>query len=164
MLRLPNPTIGKAGFIEGYKKREGDMATPLGSFPLLGVWYRPDRMEKPLTTLPVHAITENTCWCDEPNHVLYNHPFDRQDVDSLPKSFEELWRTDNAYNIIIDIGYNRNPIIPHKGSAIFMHAIHDDGRPTAGCVALPIDMLARVVSQLPSAPYIHVKKDYIYIS
>ena len=56
---------------------------------------------------------------------------------------EKLWRDDHAYDIIIPLGYNDETIEKGKGSAIFFHLMHDDGRPTEGCVAISAaDMLA----------------------
>ena len=58
-------------------------------------------------------------------------------------SFENLWRTDHVYDLIIPLGYNDAPITPGKGSAIFMHIAKPDYAPTEGCVALAlIDLLA----------------------
>jgi len=42
---------GRSGI--GPKLREGDGISPEGCWPLREVFYRPDRLEKPLTGLPV---------------------------------------------------------------------------------------------------------------
>ena len=38
--------VGKAGLIAANGKREGDMATPVGNWPLRRVYFRPDRMTR----------------------------------------------------------------------------------------------------------------------
>ena len=56
--------VGKAGLIAANGKREGDMATPVGNWPLRRVYFRPDRMSPPQTLLPLVPIHENLGWCD----------------------------------------------------------------------------------------------------
>lgn len=126
-------TPGKSGFIAPEDKREGDYATPTGNYPLRSIYYRPDRITLPSYTLPTHRITEAMGWCDDPTDSRYNQPV----TLPCPASHELLWREDGAYDLVIVIGYNDAPAIPDKGSAIFIHCLHDDGRPTAGCIALP---------------------------
>jgi L,D-peptidoglycan transpeptidase YkuD (ErfK/YbiS/YcfS/YnhG family) len=45
------------------------------------------------------------------------------------------------------LGHNDDPVIPGMGSAIFMHLADPQGRPTAGCVALKLDDLKRLLSR-----------------
>jgi len=134
--------IGRAG--RRADKREGDGATPIGRFPLRCVLYRPDRIAPPETALPVQAILPDDLWCDAPDHALYNRPTRKP----FSASAEEMWRTDHVYDLVVVIGHNDDPIVPYLGSAVFIHLPHDDGRPTAGCVALPrndlLDLLAQV--------------------
>lgn len=75
-----------------------------------------------------------------------------------PTSFERLWREDHAYNLVIPLGYNDDPVIPGKGSAIFLHCMHDDGRATAGCVALKYEDLLEIVTQLKHGDAIIIER------
>jgi len=113
-------------------KSEGDGATPVGRFPLRSLRYRADRIDPPITHLETRALTPIDGWCDAPDHPLYNHPV------TLPfeASHERLWREDNLYNLIIDLGYNDMPVEAGRGSAIFFHVMSEDASPTEGCVAL----------------------------
>ena len=52
--------VGRAGLIA--EKREGDGATPLGTWPLREVFYRRDRVPKPETRLPLRAISPRDAW------------------------------------------------------------------------------------------------------
>jgi L,D-peptidoglycan transpeptidase YkuD (ErfK/YbiS/YcfS/YnhG family) len=47
---------------------------------------------------------------------------------------EALWRVVPQYNYFAVVDYNAAPIVPGRGSAIFVH--ETTGVPTAGCVAL----------------------------
>ncbi len=49
-----------------------------------------------------------------------------------------LWRADHVYDLIVPLGYNDDPVVPGKGSAIFMHVAKPDYAPTEGCVALAL--------------------------
>ena len=122
-------------------KREGDGATPAGAWPLRRVYYRPDRIAPPSTFLPVAPIRDNDGWCDDPADPLYNRPV------PLPyrASAESMWRSDRLYDIIVVLGHNDEPVMPGLGSAIFMHLTDPQGRPTAGCLALELDDIKRLL-------------------
>lgn len=113
-------------------KREGDGATPIGCWPVLTVYYRADKIARPRTRLPVKIIEKDDGWCDDPLDRNYNRPV----TLPYPASAENLWRDDHAYDLVVVLDYNFTRRSMNKGSAIFMHLAHDDGRPTAGCLAL----------------------------
>lgn len=135
-------TIGRNGITA--EKREGDLATPIGTFPLRVCYYRPDRMTAPVTNLPLIALTPEDGWCDDVNHPLYNQPV------KLPFDgrHEKLWREDHVYDIIIPMGYNDDPIVAGRGSAIFMHLMRPDGVGTEGCVAVARETMLALLPQL----------------
>jgi L,D-peptidoglycan transpeptidase YkuD (ErfK/YbiS/YcfS/YnhG family) len=118
-------------------KREGDGATPAGTYPLLFVLYRPDRISPPASHLPVSALAPDDSWVDDPTDANYN----RLVTLPYPVSAERLWREDELYDALVVIGYNTDPVIPGAGSAIFLHVATPDLAPTAGCVALAKDVL-----------------------
>ena len=43
------------------------------------------------------------------------------------------------------MGHNDDPVVPGLGSAVFMHVARPDRAPTAGCVALPLPDLLRLL-------------------
>jgi L,D-peptidoglycan transpeptidase YkuD (ErfK/YbiS/YcfS/YnhG family) len=124
-------------------KQEGDGATPAGDLPLRRVLYRADRVRPPACTVPIEPIAPNDGWCDDPTHPDYNSMV----LLPHPGRAEELWRTDNAYDIIGVLGWNDDPIQRGRGSAIFLHIARPDYAPTEGCIALPIDALRDILSQ-----------------
>ncbi|HEY8352679.1 MAG TPA: L,D-transpeptidase family protein [Sphingomonadales bacterium] len=135
--------IGKAGVTAD--KREGDHRTPLGTYPLRRLHYRPDVYGAPPETgLPARAIAPQDGWCDDPAHPDYNRPV------TLPfaASHERLWRDDRVYDLVVEIGYNDAPPAPGRGSAIFLHLARPDGTGTEGCVALAEPHLRKVLAKL----------------
>ena len=134
--------VGRGGV--SAHKTEGDGATPVGIFPLREVFYRADRINLPTCSLMTKIIARHDGWCDASGDTNYNK-FIR-----LPSamSAENLWRDDRVYDVIVVMGYNDDPAIPGKGSAIFMHVATPDFAPTAGCVALTLPDLIAVIQSL----------------
>lgn len=122
--------LGRSGIVA--EKREGDGGTPSGCFALRELWYRPDRLTLPEAGLPIRAIAEQDGWSDDPRDPAYNRPV------RLPHPFshERLWRDDGLYDLIVPLGYNDDPPVAGKGSAIFLHCARPDWGTTEGCVAL----------------------------
>jgi L,D-peptidoglycan transpeptidase YkuD (ErfK/YbiS/YcfS/YnhG family) len=137
--------VGRGGVSSA--KREGDGATPIGTWPLRQVLYRPDRGMRPVTTLQTVPLKPVDGWCDAPADPNYNrmvrHPY--------PASAEHLWRRDSIYNLIVVVGYNDAPVVPGKGSAIFLHIARPDYSPTAGCVAFSRRDLVTILGMLSPA-------------
>lgn len=132
-------TIGSGG-VRKYKT-EGDLCTPIGTFPLRCLFFRPDRLERPETGLNTIPIEPDDGWCNDPKEKKYNAHV------KLPRkgSCESLWREDRVYDIIVPIGYNDSPPVASKGSAIFIHITGKDEEPTHGCIALEQNDLLEIV-------------------
>ena len=124
--------LGKGGVIDAEDKREGDGCTPLGLWPIRRVLYRPDRLPKPVTRLPIAALKPSDGWCDAPGDRNYNKPVRLP----YPASAEKMWRADELYDLVLILGYNDAPVRPGRGSAIFLHCARPSFSATAGCVAL----------------------------
>ncbi len=133
--------LGKGGVKPEREKREGDGASPLGSFGFLRVFFRPDRVKQPIVTLPSQGLSPDMGWCDDPDHAFYN----KQVRLPFGPSHEKLWREDHLYDLVVVISHNDDPVVPGLGSAIFVHCAHIDFRPTEGCVALQKSDLLRFV-------------------
>ncbi len=131
--------IGRGGILA--EKKEGDGATPAGDFPLRRVMIRPDRLKEPKTALPVRKLDPDDGWCNDPGDKAYNQLVKRP----FPASHEVLWRDDTVYDIIVEVGYNDDPVRPGLGSAIFMHIARPGYEPTEGCVALALNDLLRLL-------------------
>ena len=124
-------SLGRSGIRTD--KREGDGATPVGSFRFRRLYWRADRLERPKTGgLPSFSIRPQDGWCDAAADPRYNRPV----CLPYPASAECLWRVDGLYDLILVIGHNDSPVVPGAGSAVFVHLRRPDLGPTAGCVAL----------------------------
>lgn len=136
--------LGKGGIKPAADKREGDGASPAGCYAVRRIWYRADKLALPKMTLPVRPITPNDGWCDAPEHTAYNThvllPFDA--------SHERLWREDDVYDIVVELGHNDSPPKQNMGSCIFMHVARPAYQPTEGCVALELTDLLKILPQL----------------
>ena len=121
--------VGKNGINK--KRKEGDKITPKGIYSLGKLYYRSDRVKKPLTKLSTKKITKDMGWCDDPDNILYNKEIK---INNKVKC-EKLFRKDNSYDYLIVINYNKKNILPGKGSAIFIH-LTKNYKHTAGCIAL----------------------------
>ena len=133
--------LGKGGVIAAEAKREGDHCSPLGLWPMRRVFYRPDRLQAPKTDLEVHALRPFDGWCDDQGRLEYNQLI----KTPFAGSHESLWRDDHVYDVVVELGYNDDPIIPGAGSAIFMHVAKPDYSGTEGCVALALPDLLTVL-------------------
>ncbi len=131
--------IGKGGAIIATAKREGDGATPLGTWPIRAALLRPDRVAVPVTALPWRWLRPTDGWSDGVADPQYNRPV------SHPHTFsaERLWRDDGLYDIIIVLGHNDSPALAGLGSAIFLHCATHDFAPTEGCIAVDRGVLER---------------------
>jgi L,D-peptidoglycan transpeptidase YkuD (ErfK/YbiS/YcfS/YnhG family) len=132
--------LGKAGI--GKKYKEGDYITPRGTFKLVKVFYRADKIKNFKTSLKKIKIKKNMGWCDDPKSKFYNKQI------KLPSKFgyEKFYRSDRLYDLVVVLNYNLNPIIKNKGSAIFIHVAKKPLKKTAGCIALNKKNLINLLS------------------
>ncbi|HEY8383905.1 MAG TPA: L,D-transpeptidase family protein [Microvirga sp.] len=134
--------LGRSGTTRA--KREGDGASPLGRFALLQAFYRPDHGPRPRTGLKLTPIRPQDGWCDDVRDRRYNTRVPRP----CPSSHEEMWRADHLYDVVIDIAWNRGPIVRGRGSAIFLHLARPGFEPTAGCVAVEKRVIHRLLERI----------------
>jgi L,D-peptidoglycan transpeptidase YkuD (ErfK/YbiS/YcfS/YnhG family) len=125
-------------------KREGDGATPRGVFRIKRLWWRTDRHRRPATLLPTRRIAPDDGWCEDPADRHYNKP-----VKVPPGSkADRLARADHLYDFIVELDHNTRPRVTGRGSAVFMHAARPGFAPTAGCIALELKSLRRLLARL----------------
>ena len=126
------------------KGGEGDGVTPTGRWPVRQVFFRPDRLRRPRTRLPVSPLSPGLGWCDAAGDANYN----RLVPLPYPASHEKLWRSDGLYDLVAVLGYNDGPRSHGRGSAIFLHLAHPDYRPTEGCVAISREHMLTLLARL----------------
>jgi len=152
-------SVGRNGFSQPYRKKEGDGMAPAGIFDL-GVaegafgYHSVDRIN---TRLRYRQVTERDFWIDDAASPDYNKWVTLDDVGTpkhwdertqrlVDTSHERLRRDDHLYmfGVVVDYNVEADKFYPPgaaevdpipKGSAIFMHWERAPGAPTAGCIA-----------------------------
>jgi L,D-peptidoglycan transpeptidase YkuD (ErfK/YbiS/YcfS/YnhG family) len=130
-------------------KREGDRTTPAGAFGFLPVMY--GLAANPGLHFRYHRIVCGDWWVEDSRSPWYNR-FRHVRCGSKPPfrvTSEDLSRSPTAYRHLAVMAYNGNPVVPGRGSGIFLHA--STGRPTLGCVSLPLPQLLTVLRWLRPA-------------
>jgi L,D-peptidoglycan transpeptidase YkuD (ErfK/YbiS/YcfS/YnhG family) len=130
-------------------RREGDRTTPAGIFGFGSLIYgiAPD----PGVRYRYRRIVCGDWWVEDPRSPYYNR-FHHEPCDQPPPfkvTSEDLSRSPTAYRHFAFIRYNTDPIVPGRGSGIFLHA--STGRPTQGCVSLGLPHLVTVLRWLSPA-------------
>ena len=135
-------SLGKAGI--GKKEKEGDKITPKGTYKIVKIYYRNDRVKKIFSDFKIFKIKKNMGWCDDPKNKQYNR------LVKLPSKYgyEELHRKDNIYDLVLVLNYNMKPIIKNKGSAIFIHIANKNYKKTAGCIGLKKSHLINIIKKI----------------
>ena len=136
--------IGKRGI--GKKQKEGDQITPKGIFRVKKILYRKDKVRRLPSKIKKIPIEKSMGWCDDPLSKDYNK------LIKYPFSYksENLYKTNNIYDIILVLNFNMQPIKKNKGSAIFIHIAKNNFEPTEGCVAIKKVELKKLVNFITS--------------
>ncbi len=131
--------LGRTG--RTFLKREGDGATPRGTWPMRQVLARRASWGWLRTRLPVRFTAPDDGWCDAEGDRNYN----RAVKLPYPASHEELWRKDHLYDVVVILGHNERPRVSGLGSAVFFHLADPEGGPTAGCIAVSAADMRKVL-------------------
>jgi L,D-peptidoglycan transpeptidase YkuD (ErfK/YbiS/YcfS/YnhG family) len=143
--------LGRSGIRAN--KREGDGATPRGTFHPVRLWWRADRGPAPRTFLPLRRIRDGDAWCEDPADRRYNHSVWR--IAGQPG--DRLKRSDPLYDFFVEIDHNTRPRVSGRGSAVFIHISRPGHLPTAGCVALEVKRLRWLVWRMGSKTRIEIQ-------
>jgi len=133
--------VGRRGVSEN--RREGDRTTPAGAFgigrTMFGV------APNPGVRYPYHRIECGDWWVEDPRSPFYNR-FRHVPCGRTPPfrvTTPDMSESPTAYRHFAVIRFNMDPVVPGRGSGIFLHA--STGRPTIGCVSLPLPQLVTVL-------------------
>jgi L,D-peptidoglycan transpeptidase YkuD (ErfK/YbiS/YcfS/YnhG family) len=127
-------------------KREGDLRTPTGIFGFAHTMYGID--PSPGLHYAYRRLVCGDWWVEDPASPYYNR-FRHVRCGSTPpfrSKSEDLSRSPTAYRHLAVIAYNTRPVVPGRGSGIFFHV--STGRPTLGCVSLPLPQLVSTLRWL----------------
>jgi L,D-peptidoglycan transpeptidase YkuD (ErfK/YbiS/YcfS/YnhG family) len=127
-------------------RREGDGTTPTGTYTIGRTMYgvAPD----PGVRYRYRRIVCGDYWVEDPSSPSYNR-FRHVPCGQPPPfsvSGERLWQATTAYRHFAVIEFNTKPVVPGRGSGIFLHAT--TGGPTNGCISLPVAHLRHVLRWL----------------
>jgi L,D-peptidoglycan transpeptidase YkuD (ErfK/YbiS/YcfS/YnhG family) len=133
--------IGRDGF--SADKHEGDLRTPAGKYGF-GTMF--GQQASPGVKFPYRVADAKSVWVDDSSSKYYNT---WQENAALTGEHLAAATYRTAYAYAVDIAYNTSPVVPGKGSAIFLHV--GDGGGTAGCVSIAETNLMKVLRWLDPA-------------
>lgn len=137
--------LGKKGIVAAQLKTEGDGMTPTGLYNISELFgyslISPNKYGMPYRPILDKLDDDGKFWdkfIDDSNSSEYNSWVGGR---TLAQSFEEMRVAGHkdgyaAYEYGAILDYNMKPIIPGKGSAIFLHIYKNPFLPTEGCIAL----------------------------
>ena len=143
---------GKKGLIAAAKKREGDVKTPIGAFPILHAF---GRKANPGTAMTWKPVTPNSYWADDVKVPATYNTW----VESAKKIGGEHLIDYYQYDYAMAVGYNVNPQVPGLGSAIFVHVKATDHWTTGGCVSLEEDAMIELLKKARDGVWIIIVKN-----
>jgi L,D-peptidoglycan transpeptidase YkuD (ErfK/YbiS/YcfS/YnhG family) len=120
-------------------RREGDRTTPVGSFGIGRVMY--GVAPNPGVRYRYRRIVCGDWWVEDPRSPDYNR-FRHYPCGVRPPfrvTTGDMSTSPTAYRHLAVVNFNMNPVVPGRGSGIFLHA--STGRPTLGCISLPLAQL-----------------------
>ena len=131
-------------------RREADGTTPIGTFPILPRMY--GNAPNPGVAFRYTRLRCGDWWVEDPRSPAYN-TFQRVGCGVRPPfkvTTPDMSKSPKAYASLAVIGFNMHPVVPGRGSGIFLHVeVHSS---TNGCVSLPRPQLLRVLRWLRPNP------------
>jgi L,D-peptidoglycan transpeptidase YkuD (ErfK/YbiS/YcfS/YnhG family) len=127
-------------------RREGDGTTPTGTYTIGTTMY--GNSADPGVRYRYRRLRCGDWWSEDPHSPTYN-TFQHVTCGKPPPfkiKTSGMWQQPVAYAHLAVIDFNMRPVVPGRGSGIFLHA--KTGRPTNGCISLRRDALVRVLRWL----------------
>jgi L,D-peptidoglycan transpeptidase YkuD (ErfK/YbiS/YcfS/YnhG family) len=127
-------------------RREGDGTTPIGTFPIGRTMYGNAR--DPGVKFAYRRLRCGDWWVEDPSSPFYNR-FRHVSCGQRPPfrtTTPDMSQTPLAYPHLAVVEFNMHPVVPGRGSGIFLHA--QTGRATNGCISLHRPDLVRVLRWL----------------
>jgi L,D-peptidoglycan transpeptidase YkuD (ErfK/YbiS/YcfS/YnhG family) len=131
-------------------RREGDGTTPIGTFPIAPTMY--GNAPNPGVRFRYVRLRCGDWWVEDSRSPAYN-TFRRLGCGVRPPfrvTTPDMSKEHRAYVHLAVIEFNMHPVVPGRGSAIFLHA--QTGNPTNGCISLRRADLVRVLRWLSPSP------------
>ncbi len=147
--------VGRSGLRKN--RREGDGTTPIGTFRFGRVMYGND--PNPGVRFRYRRLRCGDWWNEDSSSPTYN-TFQHVPCGRPPPfrtTTPGMWEERVAYPHLAVVEFNMHPVVPGRGSGIFLHA--QTGGPTNGCISLRSADLVRVLRWLrpAAAPHIAIR-------
>jgi L,D-peptidoglycan transpeptidase YkuD (ErfK/YbiS/YcfS/YnhG family) len=139
--------LGKNGL--AVTRREGDGTTPTGIYRIGSTMYGNEA--NPGVGYRYRRLRCGDWWDEDPRSPTYNS-FQHVACGAKPPfagDSEGMWQQPRPYPFLAVIEYNMRPVVPGRGSGIFLHA--QTGGPTAGCISVRKGELRTVLRWLSPA-------------
>jgi L,D-peptidoglycan transpeptidase YkuD (ErfK/YbiS/YcfS/YnhG family) len=133
--------IGRSGF--SANRTEGDGTTPTGKYSF-GTMF--GQQPSPGVKFPYRQPDAQSVWVGDDASPYYNSWQENAALSGEHLASSGFAR---AYAYAAVINFNMSPVVPRKGSAIFLHV--STGNPTAGCVSVAQSNLLEILRWLDPA-------------
>jgi L,D-peptidoglycan transpeptidase YkuD (ErfK/YbiS/YcfS/YnhG family) len=149
-LPVAGPSTARVGW-NGLRvnRREADGTTPIGTFPIRPRMY--GNAPNPGVKFRYTRLRCGDWWVEDPRSPAYN-TFQRIGCGVKPPfkvTTPDMSKSPRAYEYLAVIGFNTSPVVPGRGSGIFLHVqVHSS---TNGCISIPRPQLLRVLRWLTPA-------------
>jgi L,D-peptidoglycan transpeptidase YkuD (ErfK/YbiS/YcfS/YnhG family) len=130
-------------------RREGDGTTPVGTFRIHPTMYGNEA--NPGVRFRYRRVRCGDWWDEDPRSPTYN-TFQHVRCGTRPPFrivSRGMWQEPRAYPYLAVIEFNMRPVVPGRGSGIFLHAA--TGGSTNGCVSIAKPQLRHVLRWLRPA-------------
>lgn len=153
--------LGYGGLVSGTKRRQGTGTTPTGRYAFVSSF---GRLPDPGTQLDYRQFDRTDAWTYNPRVPRTYNVFQTADRSwrSYGRYVEHLWSYGRQYSYVAVIDYNlptgpitksangvrrsTNPPNTTLGGGIFLHV--GNGRPTAGCIGIPLGQMRAIMRWL----------------
>ena len=147
---VAGPFVARVGYngLSG-NRREGDGTTPTGTFAIGATMY--GNAPNPGVRFRYRRLVCGDWWDEDPASPTYN-TFQHVRCGLRPPfrvKSPGMWQQPRAYPYLAVVEFNVRPVVPGRGSGIFLHA--QTGGPTQGCISLARGALVRVLRWLDPA-------------
>jgi L,D-peptidoglycan transpeptidase YkuD (ErfK/YbiS/YcfS/YnhG family) len=135
-------------------RREGDGTTPSGTFRIHPTMYGNE--PNPGVRFRYVRVRCGDWWDEDAASPTYN-TFRRLRCGERPPfavKSEGMWQSPRAYPYLAVVEFNMRPVVPGRGSGIFLHA--ETGGPTNGCISLRRERLRQVLRWLRPGASPHI--------
>jgi len=146
---------GKNGFCEADTRVAGNKTTPIGSFPLTLAFGTGSGSGFPMD---YRKITKYSYWSSEKDET-YNTW-----VESKKTMKGEHLKDYYQYKYAMAIGFNMDPAVIGRGSAIFLHCKSNNTWNTAGCVSVKESDMLFLMKNVGNGAYIIIVPDEEYLA